>query len=141
MESRSQQRETRSRMVSEGQETEVAGRERAGGEGLGLGGGLPGGLLRQARRLIVLVVGGTVLLLGVAMMVLPGPAVVVIPAGIAILATEFAWARRLLRAVRERIGLGEGDRQGGNPPGQRASDAVERPRGQGAAMRDGEPSS
>ena len=128
-------------MESEGQETEIRSRERAGGEGPGLGGGLPGGLVRQARRLIVLVVGGTVLLLGVAMMVLPGPAVVVIPAGIAILATEFAWARRLLRAVRERIGLGEGDGQGGNPPGQVASDAVERPRGQGAAMRDGKPSS
>jgi len=66
----------------------------------------PGSLLRQARKLVVLVVGGTVLVAGAAMIVLPGPAVVVIPAGIAILATEFAWARRLLRRVRARIGPG-----------------------------------
>jgi len=56
-----------------------------------------------ARRLVVGVVGCTVVLLGVAMLVLPGPAVVVIPAGVAILALEFAWARRWLRIVRERI--------------------------------------
>jgi len=60
-------------------------------------------LLRQARRLVIAVVGGTVLLIGVAMLVLPGPAVVVIPAGLAILATEFVWARRLLRSVQDRL--------------------------------------
>ncbi len=49
----------------------------------------------------MLVVGGTVLLIGVAMVVLPGPAFVVIPAGLAILATEFVWARRLLVRVRD----------------------------------------
>ncbi|HWQ90282.1 MAG TPA: PGPGW domain-containing protein [Clostridia bacterium] len=47
------------------------------------------------RRLIVAVFGGTVLLIGLAMLVLPGPAVLVMPLGIAILATEFAWARRV----------------------------------------------
>jgi len=49
------------------------------------------------KRLVVAVIGGTVLLLGVAMIVLPGPALVLIPAGLAILATEFLWARRALR--------------------------------------------
>ncbi len=58
-------------------------------------------LLRGAWRMIVLVVGGTVLLIGVAMIVLPGPAFVVIPAGLAILASEFVWARRLLVRVRD----------------------------------------
>lgn len=62
-------------------------------------------LLRQARKLIILIVGSTVVSIGVAMLVLPGPAFVVIPAGIAILATEFAWARRLLRQVRARVRL------------------------------------
>jgi tellurite resistance protein TerC len=57
-------------------------------------------LLRQARRLIVLVIGGTVLLIGVALLVLPGPAFVVIPLGLAILATEFRWARNLLGRVK-----------------------------------------
>jgi hypothetical protein len=39
--------------------------------------------------------GGIVLLAGIAMIALPGPAVLVIPAGLAILATEFEWAHRL----------------------------------------------
>jgi uncharacterized protein (TIGR02611 family) len=59
--------------------------------------------LRQAKRLIVTIVGVTVLGIGIAMIVLPGPAVVVIPLALGILATEFAWARKLLSSVRERI--------------------------------------
>ncbi|MGV3533877.1 MAG: PGPGW domain-containing protein [Chthoniobacteraceae bacterium] len=51
---------------------------------------------RQARRVVVCVVGFTLLLLGLLMTVLPGPAFVVIPAGLAVLALEFAWARWLL---------------------------------------------
>jgi tellurite resistance protein TerC len=52
--------------------------------------------LRQLRRIIIFIVGFTVVLIGLAMLVLPGPATIVIPAGLAILAIEFAWARRLL---------------------------------------------
>lgn len=59
--------------------------------------------LKQAKRLIVIVVGFTILAAGVAMIVLPGPAFVVIPIGLAILATEFIWARNLLDKVKERI--------------------------------------
>lgn len=59
--------------------------------------------LKQAKRLIVTVVGFTVLLAGVAMLVLPGPAFIVIPLGLAILATEFIWARTLLKKVKEKI--------------------------------------
>ena len=58
--------------------------------------------LRLARKVIVATIGSTVLLVGIAMIVLPGPAVVVIPAGLAILATEFLWARRLLRRFKQR---------------------------------------
>ena len=58
-------------------------------------------LVRGARKLVVLVVGGTTLAIGVVMIVAPGPALVVIPAGLAILATEFIWARRLLTRVRD----------------------------------------
>ena len=57
---------------------------------------------RLARRIAVLVVGGSVLLLGLALLALPGPAFLVIPLGLAILALEFSWARRWLRHVRER---------------------------------------
>ena len=56
---------------------------------------------KTARRVIVLVVGGTVLLIGLALTLLPGPAFVVIPAGLAILATEFVWARRVLERVKK----------------------------------------
>lgn len=62
--------------------------------------------VRHARRLIVAVVGLTVLLFGLALVVLPGPAFVVIPLGLAILAAEFAWARSLLRRVRRGISNG-----------------------------------
>jgi tellurite resistance protein TerC len=57
--------------------------------------------LRHVRRVIVLVVGLTVLAIGVAMIVLPGPATVVIPAGLGILAIEFTWARRLLDQLKK----------------------------------------
>ena len=45
------------------------------------------------RKVFIAIAGGTVLLVGIIMIVTPGPAIVVIPAGLAILATEFAWAR------------------------------------------------
>jgi hypothetical protein len=48
------------------------------------------------RKLVVAIIGGTVVFFGIGMIVLPGPAVVVVPAGLAILATEFLWARRAL---------------------------------------------
>ena len=49
-----------------------------------------------ARRVIVTVIGIVVVLIGIAMILLPGPAFIVIPAGLAILATEYEWARRLV---------------------------------------------
>jgi tellurite resistance protein TerC len=57
--------------------------------------------IKIVRRVIVSVVGATVLLIGIALLVLPGPAFVVIPVGLAILATEYAWARRWLKKVRQ----------------------------------------
>ena len=59
--------------------------------------------LRHAKRVIVTVVGFTVLFLGIAMIVLPGPAIVVIPVGLAILAGEFVWARKLLDKVKSKV--------------------------------------
>ena len=57
-------------------------------------------IVRTVRRIAVGLVGASVLAVGVALLVLPGPAFVVIPAGLAILAVEFAWARRWLERVR-----------------------------------------
>ncbi len=66
---------------------------------------------RQARRVVIGLLGGTVVLLGVALIVLPGPAFIVIPAGLAILSIEFAWARRFLHKVREGISRGTRSRR------------------------------
>jgi uncharacterized protein (TIGR02611 family) len=61
--------------------------------------------LASLKRVAVAVIGFTVLLIGVAMVVLPGPAIVVIPLGLAILATEFVWARRLQKKPERRLPL------------------------------------
>jgi tellurite resistance protein TerC len=61
-------------------------------------------VLRHLKRVIITVVGATVLLIGIAMIVLPGPAFVVIPLGLGILALEFAWAERMLRRLKTESG-------------------------------------
>lgn len=80
-------------------------------------------MLRQIRRVAVAFVGGTVVAVGVAMLVLPGPAVLVIPAGLAILATEFHWAGRLLHRVRKTTesGLARFKRRGPDDRGDKGS--------------------
>ena len=88
--------------------------------------------LRHARKLVVAVVGGSVLLVGIAMLVLPGPAILVMPLGLAILATEFLWARRWLK--RARALLPNGNKQSPTaqgqsqpmPAGQRPNDHVKK---------------
>lgn len=53
-----------------------------------------------AYRAVVALAGATVTLAGLVMLITPGPALVVIPIGLAMLALEFAWAESLLeRAV------------------------------------------
>lgn len=59
-------------------------------------------VIRQVRRLIVGALGSAVVLIGLAMIVLPGPAFIIIPLGLGILAMEFEWARDLLRKVKAR---------------------------------------
>jgi tellurite resistance protein TerC len=63
---------------------------------------MPNIALRLAKRIVISIVGFTVLAIGIAMIALPGPAFVVIPAGLAILGLEFAWARRWLHKVKEK---------------------------------------
>lgn len=62
---------------------------------------------RLARRLTVFVLGISVVLAGIVMIVTPGPAVVVIPLGLGILATEFLWARRILDRIKHRLAAGQ----------------------------------
>ena len=68
--------------------------------------------LPRLRKLIVAVIGITILLIGVAMIVLPGPAFIVIPVALALLATEFAWARRAVRRARVMIAKARGRESG-----------------------------
>ncbi|MEZ5582326.1 MAG: PGPGW domain-containing protein [Candidatus Competibacteraceae bacterium] len=58
---------------------------------------------KVARRIVITAVGVTILLIGVALIVLPGPAFVVIPAGLAVLSLEFAWARHWLKKMKDGV--------------------------------------
>lgn len=52
------------------------------------------------RKIVIAVIGTTILLIGIALIVLPGPAFIVIPIGLSILASEFIWARRVIKRGR-----------------------------------------
>ncbi len=52
------------------------------------------------KRFFIALLGGTVFLIGVAMLVLPGPGLPILAAGLTILATEFLWARRAMRRAK-----------------------------------------
>ena len=58
---------------------------------------------RKARWVVIVVTGFAVLIVGVVMIVMPGPAFLVIPLGLAILAVEFVWARKLLKKVKQQV--------------------------------------
>ncbi len=60
-------------------------------------------LYKKVKRLVIAVLGFTVLLIGVVMIVTPGPSTLVIVLGLAILATEFIWAQRLLKQIRSQL--------------------------------------
>ena len=72
--------------------------------------------LRPARQIVVAVIGGTVVLGGIAMIVLPGPAFLVIPLGLAILGTEFIWAKRWFNRARDML---PGKKKTPQPPHRR----------------------
>lgn len=59
--------------------------------------------LKQIKRFIVGIIGTTILILGIAMIVLPGPAFIVIPVGMSILATEFLWAKKMIEKFKDKI--------------------------------------
>ena len=52
------------------------------------------------KKFFIALIGSTVLLIGAVMLVLPGPGTLVIAGGLAILATEFLWARRAMRRAK-----------------------------------------
>ena len=60
------------------------------------------GTYKVAKRIAIGIVGGSVLVIGVLMIALPGPAFLVIPIGLGILGIEFAWARIWLKKAKEK---------------------------------------
>jgi len=67
---------------------------------------------KAARRIAVAVLGTTIILLGIVMIVTPGPALIVIPIGLTVLGIEFAWARLWLKRLRETISNGLANHRG-----------------------------
>lgn len=63
---------------------------------------------RNARRVGVAVLGGALIVVGIALLALPGPGMLVIVAGFAVLASEFSWAKSGLAAAKRRA-RGAGD--------------------------------
>jgi uncharacterized protein (TIGR02611 family) len=59
---------------------------------------------RNAKRTAVTVVGFAVVLIGVVLIPLPGPGWLIVFGGLAILATEYVWAQRLLSYSKRRVG-------------------------------------
>lgn len=59
--------------------------------------------LKKVKRIVVGIIGFTILIIGVLLLVLPGPAFLVIPLGLGILATEFVWAKTLLKKVKAKL--------------------------------------
>ena len=52
------------------------------------------------KRIIVTVVGGTIIVFGFSLIWTPAPTGLLIPVGLAVLGTEYAWARRWMRKAR-----------------------------------------
>ena len=59
--------------------------------------------LKQIKRIAIAIIGFTILIIGVILIVTPGPATIVIPAGLTVLATEFAWAENLLQKIKSKF--------------------------------------
>lgn len=69
-------------------------------------------VLHNGKRAAVFLIGLALMLGGLAMLVLPGPGILVVIAGLAVLATEFAWAEHLLDKAKEQAGKAK-DKAGG----------------------------
>jgi uncharacterized protein (TIGR02611 family) len=57
--------------------------------------------MQRTKRLLRIAFGFTLLAIGTAMLLLPGPGWLTIGLGLAVLAAEFIWARRLLNRLKE----------------------------------------
>jgi Flp pilus assembly protein TadB len=82
-------------------------------------------IARSSKRIAVSVVGGVFVVGGLAMLVLPGPGILVVAIGFAILGTEYAWAAIALeRTKRMAEQAGRVTRDGALAAGRKANDAA-----------------
>ena len=58
-------------------------------------------MIRRLKTVMTAVIGFTVIAIGAAMLILPGPGLVVIALGLLILSAEFMWARRALDRMKD----------------------------------------
>ncbi len=58
---------------------------------------------RVIKKLIISIIGSLLLIIGIIMIIVPGPAYLIIPAGLGILGTEYLWAKRLHQRINESI--------------------------------------
>lgn len=72
-------------------------------------------LMRNGKRIAITVIGTTFVLAGLVMLVLPGPGILLVIAGLAILASEYVWAQRMLNYAK-RKGKEARDRALGRKP-------------------------
>lgn len=68
---------------------------------------------RSSRRVAITVTGGALVLGGLAMLVLPGPGILVVALGFAVLGTEYAWAAAALERTKRTAGQAAGVARGG----------------------------
>jgi len=59
--------------------------------------------IKTIRKIIVTFIGIIVIVIGMALIVLPGPAIIIIPIGLSILATEYQFAHRWVRAFQKKL--------------------------------------
>ncbi len=52
--------------------------------------------IKQIKKMLIFLVGITILVFGIALLILPGPGILIIILGLTILAIEFVWAEALL---------------------------------------------
>ena len=59
--------------------------------------------IRSAKRMIVIIFGFTMLLMGIALLFLPGPGILIIILGLFILSAEYVWAKKLMNRVKDGV--------------------------------------
>lgn len=96
-------------------------------------------IARSSKRIAVSVVGGALVVLGLAMLVLPGPGILVVVVGFAVLGTEYAWAAAALERTKRTAEAAGRVAKGGVTRAARGANGIARSAGRRIARRPGDP--